>query len=189
VRIIAGTHGGRLLEGPRGVATRPTADRVREAIFNILAAGGAAPQQALDLYAGSGAFGLEALSRGAEAAVFVDESAAAATLIRKNACALGVEALCEVATARVVDWLRRAPSAQLFGWIFLDPPYAVAARELDRALALVDERGLLAKGGVAIAEHDHKQPPAERHGTLALSDRRRYGQTAVSFFTHEAHDG
>jgi 16S rRNA (guanine966-N2)-methyltransferase len=181
VRIIAGSAGGRSLKAPRGSATRPTADRVREALFNILCARGPVPARVLDLYAGSGALGLEALSRGAESATFVDESAQACAVIGDNARALGLTAACQVVPSRVVEWLRRAP-ADPFGWVFLDPPYAVARRELERALSFVDERRLLAPDGVAAAEHDWHDPPPARVGRLALSDSRRYGQTAVSFF-------
>jgi 16S rRNA (guanine966-N2)-methyltransferase len=182
VRIIAGSVGGRRLKAPRGAATRPTADKVRQAIFNVLAARGAAPARVLDLYAGSGAFGLEALSRGAAAALFVERDAAACALIRDNAAALGFTDACDVRCRPVLAWLAAAP-AQRFGWIFLDPPYA-AADELEAALrqiaALLDDEGL------AVAEHDWRRAPAETTGGLALVDRRRYGQTAVSFYTQQA---
>jgi 16S rRNA (guanine(966)-N(2))-methyltransferase RsmD len=183
VRIIAGTAGGRSLKAPRGSATRPTADRVREAIFNILVARGPVPRRVLDLYAGSGALGLEALSRGAESALFVDESGAACATVRDNARALGLTALCQVIAARAGDWLRGA-AVEPFGWVFLDPPYAEAGRELGRTLALLDERRLLAPGGVAVAEHDWRDVPGDRVSGLLLSDSRRYGQTGVSFFTN-----
>jgi 16S rRNA (guanine(966)-N(2))-methyltransferase RsmD len=151
---------------------------VREAIFNILGARGPAPERVLDLYAGSGALGLEALSRGAREVVLVDKSPSVTACIEANARALGFAAQSRVVCGEVLAWLRRAAPA--FGWVFLDPPYA--GDELGRALALVDERALLESGGVAVAEHSWREPPAERYGALALSDSRRYGQTAVSFF-------
>jgi 16S rRNA (guanine(966)-N(2))-methyltransferase RsmD len=134
----------------------------------------------LDLYAGSGALGLEALSRGARAAVFVDGDRAACEVIRANAAALELSGAARVECRRALDFLRRAD--EKFGWIFLDPPYA--ADELDAALGTLGAR--LDEAGVIVAEHEWRRPPADAHAGLALSDRRRYGQTAVSFFTHEA---
>jgi len=189
VRIISGSLGGRVLRAPKGLSTRPTSDRVREAVFNILGARGPVPAAVLDLYAGSGALGLEALSRGAERAVFVEQHGPTARLIRDNASELGVDSRVDVRAQRVEDFLARA-TPQIFGWIFLDPPYADVAG-LGRALGLVapfcDEQTLV------IAEHDGKLQPAESHapatanahGTLALCDRRRYGQCAVSFYSLE----
>jgi 16S rRNA (guanine966-N2)-methyltransferase len=179
-RIVGGRLGGRVLRAPRGQATRPTADRVREAIFNILLARGPAPSTVLDLYAGTGALGLESLSRGAEQATLVEEHPATARLIRENADALGLGAAVTVAVARVRDWLRRAPAAT-FGWVFLDPPYA-ATDELDGALALLAERPLLHEEAVVVAEHDARHTPVAP-APLVASDTRRYGQTAVTLFT------
>src|SRR5690348_4545839 len=92
MRIIGGTVGGRTLRAPRGSATRPTSDKVREALFNILGVRGPVPERVLDLYAGSGALGLESLSRGAKRAVFVESDRPTCELIRKNAELLGLEA-------------------------------------------------------------------------------------------------
>jgi 16S rRNA (guanine966-N2)-methyltransferase len=178
VRIISGTAGGRRLKAPAGDATRPTSDRVREALFSILCARGPVPESVLDLYAGSGALGLEALSRGCQRATFVEEHAPTAKLIRENARQLGFDAASQIISSRVRDFLRKPPGTR-FGWIFLDPPYA-ATQELDAALDAVG--ALLEAGGVAIAEHDSKGNPRDAHGVLALSDRRRYGQTALSFY-------
>jgi 16S rRNA (guanine966-N2)-methyltransferase len=176
VRIIGGTVGGRTLKAKKGRATRPTADRVREAIFNILAARGPTPDRVLDLYAGTGAMGLEALSRGAAHAVFVESDAAACALIRDNARALGFAAAATIVGAPVLKW---KPEGR-FGWIFLDPPYALD--ELERALARVSE--CLDEDGVAVAEHDWRHAPSPQGG-LALIDVRRYGQTAVSLFRRD----
>ncbi|HZS37994.1 MAG TPA: 16S rRNA (guanine(966)-N(2))-methyltransferase RsmD [Polyangia bacterium] len=180
MRIIAGSVGGRRLKAPRGLHTRPTADRVREAVFNILVARGEPPERVLDLYAGSGALGLEALSRGARQAVFVEQHGETLDLIRANARELGFATSCQFVRSRSLDWL--AKGGGKFGWIFLDPPYA--AKELDRALALIAERALVAEGGVVIAEHDWRAEPLINEASgLELLDRRRYGQTAVSFYT------
>jgi 16S rRNA (guanine(966)-N(2))-methyltransferase RsmD len=177
VRIIAGTVGGRSIRAPRGLATRPTADRVREALFNILASRGEAPEQALDLYAGSGALGLEALSRGAGRVTFVEQHAPTCELIRDNAEALGFSTRAVILCKRVIDFVR-SHNNERFGWIFVDPPYE--SRELGKVLDWLD--GLLAPGGLVIAEHSSHEEPDESHGGLALADRRRYGQTALSIY-------
>jgi 16S rRNA (guanine966-N2)-methyltransferase len=159
---------------------------VREALFNILCARGEPPARVLDLYAGSGALGLEALSRGAREAVLVEEHPPTARLIRENAKSLGFDAAVRVVCARVRDVLRRPPpdlAAAPFGWVFLDPPYSAgAAGELDAALGALGEAGFVEAGGVAVAEHAWRSNPKDLHGGLALSERRRYGQTALSFY-------
>ncbi len=125
MRVIAGRHGGRRLQAPAGEATRPTSDRVREALFSIL---GARVEGAhvLDLFAGSGALGIEALSRGAAAATFVDAAPDAVRVLRGNLAALGEEA--EVVHGDALRWLRAAPRrARQYDLVFLDPPYRRAA--------------------------------------------------------------
>jgi 16S rRNA (guanine966-N2)-methyltransferase len=182
MRIIAGTVGGQRLSAPRGAATRPTAERVREAIFSILLSRGEPPERVLDLYAGSGALGLEALSRGAARCVFVDESEEACELVRRNAASLGFAARTRVDRTRVLSWLRR-PHTERFGWIFLDPPYASGdTGELGKALDKLAPTELLAPGGAVIAEHDWRRAPKAPPAPLTLLDCRRYGQTAISLF-------
>jgi 16S rRNA (guanine966-N2)-methyltransferase len=178
LRIIGGSVGGRSLKSRTGRDTRPTADRVREAIFNILLARQDPPARVLDLYAGTGALGLEALSRGAGEAVFVESDPQACALIRENALALGFSHF----TIEESKVLRYQPSGR-FGWIFLDPPYA--SHELDKALRKLEPH--LDDGGVAVAEHEWRNAPAEKNGGLARIEVRRYGQTGVSFF-RRAHD-
>jgi 16S rRNA (guanine966-N2)-methyltransferase len=182
IRIIGGSRGGRRLRTPKaGAATRPTSDRLREAVMSALLSRGPPPDRVLDLYAGTGALGLEALSRGAGQAVLVERHAPTAALIRDNAAALGFAAAAEVVCADVLAWLRGA--AGRFGWVFLDPPYADAG--LGEALALVAARGLLSDGAIVVAEHDWKRPPPEAVPGLTLVDRRRYGQSGVSFYIEE----
>jgi 16S rRNA (guanine966-N2)-methyltransferase len=175
MRVIAGMHGGRTLKAPPGAATRPTSDRVREALFSIL---GARVQGArvLDLFAGSGALGIEALSRGAESAVFVDDAAAAIKAIRSN-----LEALDLSAEIRRNDALRHlgaaSAAAAQYDLVFLDPPYRLAntlAGRLSEALPAV-----LAPGAVAVAESDRRAPLAL---DLALHDERRYGDTLIRIY-------
>jgi 16S rRNA (guanine(966)-N(2))-methyltransferase RsmD len=181
LRIIGGSAGGRTLKSRSGRETRPTADRVREAVFNILVARQDPPARVLDLYAGTGALGLEALSRGAGEAVFVESDADACALIRENARSLGFTRF----TVEESKVLRYQPSGR-FGWIFLDPPYASAETgELDKALRRLGEH--LDDDGIVVAEHDWRNPPSAEQGSLARIDVRRYGQTGVSFFrrSHE----
>jgi 16S rRNA (guanine966-N2)-methyltransferase len=178
MRIVAGTARGRPLAAPSGRSTRPTSDKVRGAVFNLLGQffdGG----RVLDLFAGSGALALEALSRGCASAVCVDGDRRAAACIRKNAAACGfasrVEVRCEPVEAALP---RLAPGS--FALAFLDPPYAVGP---DALLARVG--ALLLPGGTAVAEHDARREPAERDGVLVLADRRRYGATGISIYRRE----
>lgn len=173
MRIVAGRLGGRRLRAPAGAATRPTSERVREAIFNILGPP-TDDNDVLDLFAGSGAMGLEALSRGARRATFVDLGKPALAALRENLRDLGVEA--KVVSSDVVSFLRR-PSDR-YRWVFVDPPYrsdlAVAT------LSLVGES--LSDEGVVVVEHDRRNDPGDRHGNLIRTDSRRYGDTVISFY-------
>jgi len=172
MRVVAGRYGGRRLVAPPGSATRPTSDRVREALFSVL---GAAVEGArvLDLYAGSGALGIEALSRGAASAVFVDRSARAIAAIRTNLEALDIEAEVRRMEARAA--LRTAPArADAYDLVFLDPPYRRAGelgRELSEALPAV-----LAPGARVVSESDRREPLELE---LPLVDERRYGDTVI----------
>jgi 16S rRNA (guanine966-N2)-methyltransferase len=172
VRVIAGTYGGRRLAAPRGAATRPTSDRVREALFSIL---GDFVQDArvLDLFAGSGALGLEALSRGAAAATFVDSSAASVAAVEANLAALGGEA--EVRRADALRFLRSAAGeTRHYDLVLLDPPYRQAerlGRELSEALP-----GVLAPSALVVSESDRRAPLSL---DLPLNDERRYGDTLI----------
>jgi 16S rRNA (guanine(966)-N(2))-methyltransferase RsmD len=178
MRIVAGSARGRRLLAPRGLGTRPTSDKVRGAVFNVLGQffeGGLV----LDLYAGSGALALEALSRGCQRAVCVDDERAAAEVIRRNAEACGFAERVEIRREPVEAALGRLPRAT-FALAFLDPPYGLGP---ERALpGLVP---VLAPGAVAMAEHDARRPPASRYGALALADRRRYGDTGISIYRLE----
>jgi 16S rRNA (guanine966-N2)-methyltransferase len=174
VRVIAGALGGRPLTAPRGRATRPTSDRVREAVFSIL--GPVAGARVLDLFAGSGALGIEALSRGAVAAVFVDSSAAAVAVIERNLRALGLEA--EVRRQRAISHLLAAHSShRQYDLVFVDPPYRHASSlgpQLSAALAPV-----LAAGARVIAESDRRDP---LELDLPLLSQRRYGDTLIRIY-------
>ena len=175
MRIVAGTYGGRRLAAPRGGRTRPTADRVREALFSML--GPLADARVLDLFAGSGALGLEALSRGAAEATFVDSSAAAIRAVRANLESLGAGA--EVRRADARAFLRNARAAgRQYDLVFLDPPYQRAGA-VAKALA-GDLAAVLAPRARVVAESDRRSP---LELPLALQADRRYGDTVIRIFT------
>jgi 16S rRNA (guanine966-N2)-methyltransferase len=171
MRVIAGSRGGRLLTAPRGRATRPTSDRVREAVFSIL--GDISGLAVLDLYAGSGALAIEALSRGAAGATLVDSAPAAIATIRRNLAELGLEAVVRRGDARV--FLRTASrDAPQYDLVFLDPPYrhpSELGAELSIALAPV-----LTPGARVVAESDRRAPLKL---DLPLLHERRYGDTLI----------
>jgi 16S rRNA (guanine966-N2)-methyltransferase len=171
MRVIAGSHGGRVLVAPPGRATRPTSDRVREALFSIL--GDVRGARVLDLFAGSGALGIEALSRGAAEATLVDTSAAAVTAVRRNLQTLGIDA--EVVRRPALRFLESARrDTRQYDLVFLDPPYRLA-RGLGRELAPALEP-VLAVDARVVAESDRRDPLGLE---LKLLDERRYGDTLI----------
>jgi len=177
VRIVGGSLGGRVLHAPRGAATRPTSEKVREAVFNIL--GAVDGDRVLDLFAGSGALGLEALSRGAAHATFVDAGKPAVAAIRDNLRALGLEDRATVIPGDAVASAARHQPAAPWRLVFVDPPYRsdLATRAV---LALPCER--LAADAVIVIEHDRHNAPPDALGSLLRTDERRYGDTLISFF-------
>jgi 16S rRNA (guanine966-N2)-methyltransferase len=179
MRIIAGTARGRRLEGPpRGADIRPTADRVRESLFNILGQW-LEGMTVLDLYAGTGALALEALSRGAVHAVLVDRDRDAIALGQRNAAALGFTAQVETLTSPAKAALDRlAKAGRKFAVVFSDPPYAV--RGVEETLAGVG--ALLEPDGTLCLEHDKREAAPESAGLLSRVDQRRFGDTVVSLY-------
>ena len=176
MRITGGRFAGRKLEVPRA-EVRPTADRVRESLFARL--GDLTGKRVLDLFAGSGALGFEALSRGADHVVFADRSPLVLATLRKNAERLGVEDAIETRRGEARAVLRRLAGGAPFELVFLDPPYA--GDELAAALAGLAAGGLLAREALVVAESDRRHPPARIAG-LAAIDERRYGDTLVTWF-------
>jgi 16S rRNA (guanine966-N2)-methyltransferase len=186
VRVVAGRFGGRRLAAPPGRDTRPTSDRVREALFSMLArpgagGGGLEGARVLDLYAGSGALAVEALSRGARSAVLVERDPRAVAVIRANLEALGLaepEARVVAGTARAA--LRNASArGDTYDLVFLDPPYRSApelGRELSAALA-----PLLADGARVVTESDRRAP---LELSLPVTHERRYGDTLIRIHAH-----
>jgi 16S rRNA (guanine966-N2)-methyltransferase len=171
MRVVAGTYRGRSLRAPRGEQTRPTSDRVREALFSILASVEGA--EVLDLFAGSGALGIEALSRGAARATFVDSAPAAIAAIRDNLEQLGIEA--EVLRMPALRALSCTPVAERqYDLVFLDPPYRLAsslAPELSTALPPI-----LAPEARVVVESDRRAPLML---DLPLLRERQYGDTLI----------
>ncbi len=177
-RIIAGTARGRRLVVPSGMETRPTGEKVRGAVMNVLGQffdGG----EVVDLYAGSGALALEALSRGCRRAVCVERDRRAVEALEKNAAACGFRDRVEIVRAELPGALALLPRDR-FELAFLDPPYAEGPE------AVLDGLGaLLVQRGRAVAEHDARHPPPDRFGSLALVDRRSYGGTGISIYQRD----
>lgn len=183
MRVIAGTYRSRPLEAPRGTATRPTSDRLRETLFNVLAPRIAGARFA-DLYAGSGAVGIEAISRGAEHVWFAENAPPALAAIRGNLVKLKVGGGYSVEDRSVAHLLRSLAKAQrLLDIVFLDPPYE-AAEEYSSTLGLLarEHVEVLAPGAVVIAEHQKKTPLAERYGGLERTRVLKQGDVALSFY-------
>jgi 16S rRNA (guanine(966)-N(2))-methyltransferase RsmD len=192
MRIIAGSLRSRSLEAPPGLNTRPTSDRLRETLFNVLA-----PRIVgavfLDLYAGSGAVGMEALSRGAAQVEFVERAPAALKILRGNLEKLGLTAGFHIHAAAVETWMRRASSADpkperreepaRYEIVFLDPPYD-AAEEYAATLGLLGgvAARLLADGAVVIAEHRRKEALEDCYGALERTRILKQGDAALSFY-------
>ncbi len=186
MRIIAGSYRSRPLKAPPGLSTRPTSDRLRETLFNVLAPRiqGAA---FLDLYAGSGAVGIEALSRGAAHVTFVERSPAAVKNLRANLERLGIDSGFDIQTGSVGAFLRFAaeanPRPELYEVVFLDPPYD-EKREYAATLGLLggSAAALLAPGAFVVAEHRRKQTLDEQYGSLKRMRQLKQGDAVLSFY-------
>jgi 16S rRNA (guanine966-N2)-methyltransferase len=177
MRIIAGQARGRRLKAPAGRDTRPTGDRVKQTLFDILA-----PRlpgcRFLDLFAGSGAIGLEAVSRGAEAVVLVDQARPAVEAARENVAALDASDTVLVVQQAVGAALRNLKGGEPFDVVFLDPPYDSPLYE--DVLEVVP--GVLAEDGLVVAEHFHKRELPATIGPLVLTRAVRVGDHRLSFF-------
>ncbi len=177
-RVIAGSVGGRSLRTPPGSGTRPTSDRVREALFSSLesALGGWSGVRVLDLYAGSGALGLEALSRGAAHALLVERDRRAAGVAAANARSLGLEGA-QVRTAAVSAVLA-GPADTAYDLVLADPPYPLDEAAVGRVLATL-AAGWLADDAVVVVERSSRSPVPTLPGGLRLERSRRYGETVL----------
>ena len=198
MRVIAGRLGGRRLQAPAGRTTRPTSDRVREAVFAML--DDVEGARVLDLFAGTGALGIEALSRGAQHAVFVERDTDALRALRANIAALGIDAqTAQVRRADALQALHTASAAQeTYDLVFIDPPYT-RSRQAERqahaagAAAQADDRwqqalpmilpSLLSPGARVVVESDRRAPlelPRSGDGELAPQRHKRYGDTSIT---------
>ncbi len=189
MRIIAGIHRSRTLKSLKGLALRPTSDRLRETLFNVLGAG-VDGSRVLDLFAGTGAIGIEALSRGAAEVVFVENHPPAAALIRRNLASLGIRSGATVLALDAHRALEKLASRQKhevarFDFIFLDPPYA-AAKDYSRVLEFLGSAVLLASGGIVIAEHRRSFALPEVAGKLLRYRVLKQGDAALSFYRRVA---
>jgi len=177
-RIIAGTAGGRRLVTPAGDATRPTSDRVREGLFSMLDARHAVRgMRVLDLFAGSGALGLEASSRGAAEVVLVDSSRQAAAAARANVAAIGMPRV-TVVVSTVQRYLQR-PVPRPVGLAFVDPPYLLAEPELADCLAALVDAGWLTPAALVVVERSSRSPEPRWPSGLTRDQVRRYGETTL----------
>ncbi|MBY8870894.1 16S rRNA (guanine(966)-N(2))-methyltransferase RsmD [Micromonospora sp. PLK6-60] len=179
-RIVAGTHGGRRIAVPPGVGTRPTSDRVREALFSAVQADldldGA---RFADLYAGSGAVGLEALSRGAGHVLLVESDPRAARVVRENIAALRAAPAARLTTGKVATVLAAGPDGEPYDVVFADPPYAVPDEEITALLAALVERGWLAPDALVIVERSTRSGPFTWVEGITAERSRRYGETTL----------
>jgi 16S rRNA (guanine(966)-N(2))-methyltransferase RsmD len=182
MRVIAGSFRSRILQAPGGLATRPTSDRLRETLFNVLT-----PRiqgaEFLDLYAGSGAVGIEALSRGAASVVFVERAPAAIKVLRTNLDRLGLTEGYRIVAGSVGGYLQRLDGGPRLDVVFLDPPYD-AASEYAATLELLGgpAAALLTNAAMVIAEHRRKEALEDRYGLLHRTRLLKQGDAALSFY-------
>ena len=182
MRVIAGAAKGRRLKVPKGLTLRPTAARVKEALFNIL------PHdlsgfRVLDLFAGTGNLSIEALSRGAAGALLVDASHKAEKVLRENLEASGFSDRSKVWVSPVMRSLRLLSGrGERFNLIFLDPPYDKGW--VNKILRMISQGELLKETGILVAEHSLREKVEEDVDPLVLKDQRRYGTTHLSFFAY-----
>lgn len=184
MRITGGRLKGRRLSSPKSGRTRPTPAKVREALFSII---GKRIERArvLDLFAGSGAMGIEALSRGAASSLFVDADPASARLIEKNIDSLGLGEVARVMKADVFSALRVLSRERLrFDVIILDPPYGKGLGE--RAVRVAADRGVVAAGAIIMWEHSAKESPPDEMESFGRPDTRLYGDSALTILKSEA---
>jgi 16S rRNA (guanine(966)-N(2))-methyltransferase RsmD len=188
MRVIAGQYRRRTLRSLPGLEIRPTADRLRETLFDVLCSGNPealADSTWLDLYAGTGAVGIEALSRGARMVHFVESSKAAAELIAANLKSLGISQGFQILRVDAVKALRQLEaSASGADYVFLDPPYSMQD-EYSKILSALERPGLLSPRGLVIAEHEKRFDPGEAFGGLRRYRKLTQGDTALSFYRRD----
>src|SRR5882757_971503 len=192
MRVIAGIYRGRILKSLKGLALRPTSDRLRETLFNVLAPN-IAGSRFVDLFAGTGAIGIEALSRGAAEVVFIENHDPAVTLIRRNLESLGIKTGATVLTVDALRGLamlaaRTNSGAPAFDHVFLDPPYA-AAEDYSRVLEFLGAADLLAPASLVVAEHRRNFDLPGEAGMLRRFRVLRQGDATLSFYRRHGEMG
>ena len=180
MRVIGGEYRGRNLRTPKGLAVRPTSDRMRETLFNIVA-----PviegSRFLDICAGSGAVGIEALSRGASLAVFVDVSRRSCAVIEENLAQIGISNGTQIINRDALAALRRLDGeSEQFDIIFFDPPYE--SELYSQAMNLIASSTTLAREGLVVVEHRAKTPPESEYGDLRAYREVRQGESSLAFY-------
>ncbi|WP_405094794.1 16S rRNA (guanine(966)-N(2))-methyltransferase RsmD [Micromonospora sp. NBC_01412] len=179
-RIVAGTLGGRRIAAPPGAGTRPTSDRVREALFSAVQADvDLAGARFADLYAGSGAVGLEALSRGAAHVLLVESDPRAARVVRENIAALRAAPAARLVTGRVATVLAAGPDGGPYDVVFADPPYAVPDAEVTALLAALVDGDWLAADALVVVERSSRTGPVAWVQGVTGERSRRYGETTL----------
>lgn len=185
-RIVAGALGGRRIATPPGLQTRPTSDRVREALFSTLEAlTELAGCRFADLYAGSGAVGLEAASRGAAEVLLVESDARAARTIKENVALLGLGSRCQVRTGRAEA---AAAAGGSFDVVYADPPYALDDATLASLLSLMVDSGFLAGDGIVVVERSTRSREPAWPGKITPERSKRYGETLLWYGRAVPHD-
>ncbi|MEU8298201.1 16S rRNA (guanine(966)-N(2))-methyltransferase RsmD [Micromonospora sp. NPDC048909] len=179
-RIVAGALGGRRIAAPPGAGTRPTSDRVREALFSaVQAEKDLVGARFADLYAGSGAVGLEALSRGAEHVLLVESDPRAARVIRENVAALRAAPAARLVAGKVATVLAAGPEGEPYDVVFADPPYAVPDDEITAVLTALVDRGWLAPDALVVVERSSRGAPLHWVRGVTGERSRRYGETTL----------
>ena len=181
MRIIAGEFKGRKILQPSLTITRPTKERIRESVFNIIAGNIDSQTRFLDLYAGSGAFGCEAISRGAGEAVFIDNNAECSNIINKNVRALGIQDKTKVICRDVFDKIPKfAEKNDKFDLIFADPPYKMDLAK--KTLIMINQYDILSTSGLLIVEHHKREDIPENPGNVFLCKQKTYKDIIISIY-------
>nr|WP_114297472.1 16S rRNA (guanine(966)-N(2))-methyltransferase RsmD [Anaerobacterium chartisolvens] len=182
LRVISGTAKGHKLKAPRGVSTRPTSDRVKESLFNIISHSIYA-SEVLDLFAGTGNLGIEALSRGADSAVFIDRSQECFSIINENLRHTKLEDKASVMVGDVFACLKRLSSqGRKFDIVFLDPPYN--KNLIEETLTFIVQNDIIRDNSIIIAERDIDDIIPQSIEAIKLAREERYGDTVLSFYRH-----
>ncbi len=179
LRVIAGTAGGLQLHAPKSGVARPTADRVKESLFSALGAARVGQASVLDLYAGSGALGIEALSRGAARALFVDRDRDAQAAIRRNLEHTGLAVRGQLRKSSVTAYLEHAAADGPFDLVFVDPPYELSGSDVGRVLAALTRPGVLGPAGVVVLERSSRTDVDQETEGWQIEWRRTYGDTLL----------